>query len=182
MGSKYGTITIRKQAMMMFLNMQSRFLLFAFKLFSEFEEFQFHFACDWTEQLKPNVDTLPSKVESVCDSSSWNSSSSALLLDWYLSPSSASLTEWEPSLVRSTASPGTMSLWTRNCDPASLHTIPHDSRVPTCQKHVILLPLVFEMPLPAPVFNYHPESHPENKPGPRILPNLVWDPLNSMHC
>ena len=27
----------------MFLNTQSRFLLFAFKLFSEFEEFRFHF-------------------------------------------------------------------------------------------------------------------------------------------
>ena len=51
MGSKYGTITIRKQALMMFLNTQSRFLLFAFKLFSEFEEFRFHFACDLTEQL-----------------------------------------------------------------------------------------------------------------------------------
>ena len=46
MGSKYGTITIRKRALMMFLNMQSHFLLFAFKLFSEFEEFRFHFACD----------------------------------------------------------------------------------------------------------------------------------------
>ena len=50
-GSKYGTITIRKRALMMFLNTQSRFLLFAFKLFSEFEEFRFHFACDLTEQL-----------------------------------------------------------------------------------------------------------------------------------
>ena len=36
MGSKYGTITTRKRA-------QSRFLLFAFKLFSEFEDFRFHF-------------------------------------------------------------------------------------------------------------------------------------------
>ena len=46
MGSKYGTITISKRALMMFLNMQSRFLLFAFKLLSEFEEFQFHFVFD----------------------------------------------------------------------------------------------------------------------------------------
>ena len=29
---------------MMFLNMRSRFLLFAFELFSEFEEFRFHFS------------------------------------------------------------------------------------------------------------------------------------------
>ena len=31
MGSKYGTITTCKHALVMFLNMQSRFLLFAFK-------------------------------------------------------------------------------------------------------------------------------------------------------
>ena len=43
MGSKYETITTRKHALMMFLNMQSRFLLFAFKLFSEFKEFHFSF-------------------------------------------------------------------------------------------------------------------------------------------
>ena len=39
MGSKYGTITIRKRALMMFLNTQSRFLLFAFKLFSDSRNF-----------------------------------------------------------------------------------------------------------------------------------------------
>ena len=43
MGSKYGTITIRKHALMVFLNTQSRFLMFAFKLFSDFEELRFHF-------------------------------------------------------------------------------------------------------------------------------------------
>ena len=43
MSSKYGTITIRKHTLMMFLNTQSRFLLFAFKMFSEFEVFRFHF-------------------------------------------------------------------------------------------------------------------------------------------
>ena len=31
MGSKCGTITVRKHALVMFLNTQSRFLLFAFK-------------------------------------------------------------------------------------------------------------------------------------------------------
>ena len=43
MGSKYGTITICKHALIMFLDMHSRFLLFAFKLLSEFEEFRLHF-------------------------------------------------------------------------------------------------------------------------------------------
>ena len=33
MGSKYGTITIRKHALMVFLNTQSRFLLFALNCF-----------------------------------------------------------------------------------------------------------------------------------------------------
>ena len=42
MGSKYGTITIRKHGLIMFLNTQSRFLLFTFKLFHEFEKFRFH--------------------------------------------------------------------------------------------------------------------------------------------
>ena len=52
MGSKYGTITIRKRALMTFLNRQGVVsFLFAFKLFSEFEEFRFHFVCDLTEQL-----------------------------------------------------------------------------------------------------------------------------------
>ena len=36
MGSKYGTITIRKHALVMFRNTQCRFLLLAFKLVSEF--------------------------------------------------------------------------------------------------------------------------------------------------
>ena len=43
MGSKCETITICKHALMMFLNTQSCFFLFAFNLFSKFEEFRFHF-------------------------------------------------------------------------------------------------------------------------------------------
>ena len=42
-GSRYGTITICKHALVMFPDKQGRFLLFEFKLFSEFEEFRFHF-------------------------------------------------------------------------------------------------------------------------------------------
>ena len=106
------------------------------------------------------------KVDSVCDSSFWNSSSSALQMNSYSSPSSASRTEWPTSPVRSTSPLGQCLSGTRNCNPASCHTIPHDSRIPTPQKRVISLPLVFEIPLPALVFNSHPESCPQNKPDP----------------
>ena len=66
--------------------------------------------------------------------------------------------------MRLTASPGTGLSGTRNCNTVSRHTIPHDSRIPTPQKRVISLPLVFEIPLPAPVFNLHLKSRPQNKP------------------
>ena len=52
MGSKYGTITICKWALMMFLiTRRVVSFCFAFKVVSEFEEFSIHFACDLTEQL-----------------------------------------------------------------------------------------------------------------------------------
>ena len=104
-----------------------------------------------------------SKINSVCGMSSCNSFFSALLLDSYSSPSSASPTEWLTSPVRSIAFPGTMSLWYRNCNPVSHHTIhvPHHSCIPTLQKCVISPPIVFEIPLLAPVFNSHPKSRPQ---------------------
>ena len=109
------------------------------------------------------------KVDNVfffCNSSFWNSSSSTLLLESYSSPSSASRTEWPTTPVRSRTPLVQCLSGTRNCNPVSCHTIPYDSRIPTPQKRVISLLLVFKIPLPAPVFNSHPESRPQNKPDP----------------
>ena len=143
MGSKHGTVTIRKRALMMFLNIISFCLrLSCFPSLRNFDStlpigafrncdcpcvvLYCNVSLKHKPVIEPNSSTeswysterevyfLTQSRQSVCDSSSWIFSSSALLLDSYSSPSSATPTEWPTSPVRSTACPGQCLSGTRN--------------------------------------------------------------------